>query len=141
MDDAVTKHCEKLSIPTDGISTEDLRKTLEERTWCGFRMTRCLRSHCERCSPAGESEQPHVSYVDLSTQKLAVVDALSEQRLRAAESVYADVATFVGRRARVSTLEAQLATDPSNLSVAELAECFPQSFEVFVPKGGKDEWA
>merc|ERR1719460_3105905 len=49
-------------------------------------------------------------------------------------------AAFVGRRARVRTLEAQLATDASNLSVAELAECFPQSFEVFVPKGGKDEW-
>lgn len=68
------------------------------------------------------------------------MDALSETRLRAAEAVYADVAAFVGRRARVRTLEAQLATDASNLSVAELAECFPQSFEVFVPKGGKDEW-
>merc|ERR1719269_550260 len=73
-DDDVTKHCEKLSIPTDGVPPADLRKTLEERTWCGFRMTRC-------------------------------------------------------RRARVRTLEAQLATDASNLSVAELAECFPQSFE------------
>ena len=32
-DDDVTKHCEKLSIPTDGVPPADLRKTLEERTW------------------------------------------------------------------------------------------------------------
>jgi hypothetical protein len=51
------KECRTRNLGDESLSDEDLRGLLSDATWCGFRMTKCLRAESEKKKRPGSEAQ------------------------------------------------------------------------------------